>query len=194
LYCPATPVALFGLGPLNRSASKDQAALHDEQAAELERYRLGQITKQDGDGYYRVICPAAAGKVRCTAKSKSMALGYDRPEIVSVPEDLPACCSQATITVSPNVNQNRAFARCAWSESDRGWFLRVQRANRASLPVSSFYDHTINDAHSDPAWTDVEGNRPVANVLPLKMRFFNPEFRIPHADLSSSQRMLRSIP
>jgi hypothetical protein len=121
MYCPATPVTLFALGPLPRSATKEQAIAHDEQTAELERYRLGQITKQDDDGYYRVICPAAAGKVRCPAKPKSMTLGYDRPEVVSVPEDLPACCTQSTITVPPNVNaktrQKHPYPSAAHRES-----------------------------------------------------------------------------
>ena len=35
------------------------------QTAELARYKLGRITRDDDDGYHRVTCPAAMGKIRC---------------------------------------------------------------------------------------------------------------------------------
>ena len=53
LYCPATPTALFGLGPLARGTSEELAA-HDEQSAELSRYQLSRLTNDDADGYHRV--------------------------------------------------------------------------------------------------------------------------------------------
>jgi hypothetical protein len=34
-------------------------------AAEAARYKLGRLTADDQDGYHRVQCPAAAGKIRC---------------------------------------------------------------------------------------------------------------------------------
>lgn len=131
LYCPATPVVLLELGPLSRSATKNQTVLHDEQTAELESYRLGRITSDDEDGYHRVICPAAAGKVRCPAKPKSMTLGYDRPEIVDVPDDPPPCCAQTTITVAPSVNKKTAQKHPYPSAAQRASFARRTAVERS---------------------------------------------------------------
>ena len=153
LYCPATPVTLLGLGPLARSATKQDMALHDEQSAELERYRLSRITTDDSDGYHRVTCPAAAGKVRCPAKPKSMMLRYDRPEIASAPDDLPPCCSQATITVAPNVNAKTAQKHPYPSAAHRASFARRTAVERSYSTLK------------DPASTDV--NRGWCRVMGL---------------------------
>jgi hypothetical protein len=65
LYCPQTPRPLLELGPLARDATPEQISDHDQQSAELTRYKLGRLTRDDADGYHRVACPAAAGKIRC---------------------------------------------------------------------------------------------------------------------------------
>src|SRR5262245_25244170 len=65
LYCPCTPHTLTELGPLARTATSQQAADWECQTAELARYKLGRITRADRDGYHRVACPAATGKIRC---------------------------------------------------------------------------------------------------------------------------------
>ena len=74
-----------------------------QQAAELARHKLGKITADDADGYHRVMCPAAMGKIRCPLRPASMTLDRDRPEILAPPEHPPACCTQQTITVPPDV-------------------------------------------------------------------------------------------
>jgi hypothetical protein len=102
LYCPATPATLLHLGPLARDATKEETAAHDTQAAELARHKLGRITSDDSDGYHRVTCPAT-GKIRCPLRPASMTLGRQRPEILTPPENPPACCTQLTITVPPQV-------------------------------------------------------------------------------------------
>ena len=103
LYCPATPRTLLELGPLARDATPEQAAAHDQQSAELARHKLGKITADDADGYHRVMCPAITGKVRCPLRPVSMALDRPRPEILTPPGHPPACCTQQTITVPPDV-------------------------------------------------------------------------------------------
>jgi hypothetical protein len=40
LYCPATPTTLLALGPLPRAATVEQTAVHDQQSAELAKYKL----------------------------------------------------------------------------------------------------------------------------------------------------------
>ncbi len=103
LYCPATPSPLLELGPLARDATPGQTAAHDTQAAELARHKLGPISADDADGYHRVMCPAVMGKIRCPHRPQSMKLDRDRPEILTPPENPPACCTQQTITVAPDV-------------------------------------------------------------------------------------------
>ena len=104
LYCPVAPRSLLELGPLARDATPDQAAAHDAKTAELARHKLGRITRDDQDGYHRVACPAAMGKIRCPLRPASMTLDRDRPEILQPPEHPPACCTQQTLTVPPEVN------------------------------------------------------------------------------------------
>ncbi|MBV9206704.1 MAG: hypothetical protein JO037_15240 [Actinobacteria bacterium] len=103
LYCPATPSTLLELAPLARDATPEQTVAHDQQSAELARHKLGKITADDADGYHRVMCPATIGKIRCPLRPGSMALDRQRPEILTPPEHPPACCTQQTITVPPQI-------------------------------------------------------------------------------------------
>jgi hypothetical protein len=123
LYCPATPAPLLELAPLPPGATGEQAAAHDQQTAELSRYKLGRLTCDDADGYHRVTCPAVMGKTRCGLRPESMTLGRDRPEILTPPEHPPACCAQQTITVPPEVaaktRQKHDYPSAAWHRSYR---------------------------------------------------------------------------
>ena len=121
LYCPRTPRTLTELGPLARTAAKEQAADHDRKTAELARYKLGRITSDDADGYHRVACPAATGKIRCPLRPASMTLDRSRPEILHPPQHPQACCTQQTITVPADVNaktrQKHDYPSAAWRRS-----------------------------------------------------------------------------
>jgi hypothetical protein len=121
LYCPATPRTLLEAGPLARTATKEQAADWERKTAELARYKLGRLTADDADGYHRVQCPAATGKVRCPLRPASMTLDRDRPEILTPPDHPQECCTQLTITVPPDVNaktrQKHDYPSAAWRRS-----------------------------------------------------------------------------
>jgi hypothetical protein len=121
LYCPCTPRMLTELGPLARTATSQQAADWERQTAELARYKLGTITRDDQDGYHRVACPAVTGKIRCPLRPASMRLDRDRPEILQPPQHPQACCAQQTITVPPDVNaktrQKHDYPSAAWRRS-----------------------------------------------------------------------------
>jgi hypothetical protein len=121
LYCPCTPRPLLELAPLSRAAAPAQAAQHDARTAEAARYKLGRLTSDDADGYHRVQCPAAAGKVRCPLQPPSMTLDRDRPEILTPPEQPQACCTQQSLTVPPHVNaktrQKHDYPSAAWRRS-----------------------------------------------------------------------------
>jgi hypothetical protein len=79
-----------------------EAAVHDQQTAELARYKLGVHAAEDAGGYRRHACPAA-GKIRCPLRPASMLLSRDRPEILTLPQHPPACCTRQTITAGPHV-------------------------------------------------------------------------------------------
>jgi hypothetical protein len=121
LYCPQTPRPLLELGPLARTATPDQTSDHDTQTTELARYKLGRLTADDADGYHRVQCPAAMGKIRCPLRPPSMTLDRGRPEILRPPEHPQACCTQQTLTVPPDVNaktrQKHHYPSAAWRRS-----------------------------------------------------------------------------
>ncbi len=123
LYCPQTPRPLLELGPLARTATREQAADWERKTAELARYKPGRLTSDDQDGYHRVQCPAAMGKIRCPLRPASMTLDRDRPEILQPPEHPQACCAQQTITVPPDVlaktAQKHDYPSAAWRRSYR---------------------------------------------------------------------------
>jgi hypothetical protein len=121
LYCPRTPRPLLELGPPARTATQEQAADWERKTSELARHKLGRLTADDQDGYHRVQCPAAMGKIRCPLRASSMTLDRDRPEILTPPEHPPACCAQQTITVPPGVlaktAQKHDYPSAAWRRS-----------------------------------------------------------------------------
>ncbi len=135
LYCPQTPRTLLELAPLPPGASGEQVAAHDQQAAELARHKLGRHTADDADGYHRVTCPATTGKIRCPLRPDSMTLSRDRPEILTPPEHPPACCTQHTITVPPEIaaktRQKHDYPSPAWRRSYR----RRTAAERANATI-----------------------------------------------------------
>jgi hypothetical protein len=143
LYCPRTPKPLLELGPLPPGAPAEQAAAHDQQAAELARHKLGRHTADDSDGYHRVTCPATAGKIRCPLRPDSMKLDRDRPEILTPPQQPPACCTQHTITVPPTVaaktRQKHDYPSAAWRQS----YARRTSAERANSTLKDTASNNI---------------------------------------------------
>ncbi len=143
LYCPATPPALFRLEPPARQASPSELAVHDELSAELARYKLGRVARDDADGFHRVSCPAVLGKLRCPLREGSLALSYARPEILAPPAHPPRCCSQRTITVPVEVNAKTRQKHDYPSAAHRRSYSRRSAVERANSTVK------------DPATTDV---------------------------------------
>jgi hypothetical protein len=143
LYCPGTPRALLELGPLAPGTAKEQATDWERKTAELARYKLGRITSDDADGYHRVACPAATGKIRCPLRPPSMTLHRDRPEILRPPEHPQACCTQQTITVPAGVNAKTRQKHDYPSAAHRRSYARRTGAERGFATVK------------DPAASDI---------------------------------------
>ncbi len=130
LWCPATPPALLAPGPLPPHARREETAAHDAKTAELAHYKLGRVSSDDADGYHRVACPAAAGKLRCPLRPVSMSLPYNRPEVLVPPESPPRCCSQQTLTVPPEVNAKTAQKHDYPSAAHRASYRRRTGSER----------------------------------------------------------------
>jgi hypothetical protein len=143
LYCPATPKALFELRPPAPAATQTELHLHDQKTEELSRYKLSPLNAQDQDGYHRVTCPAAAGKLRCPHKPPSMTLPHEHPTITSPPKHPPTCCAQQTITVPPTVNTKTTQKHDYPSKAHRRSYARRTAAERSFSQVC------------DPASTDI---------------------------------------
>jgi hypothetical protein len=156
LYCPVTPRTLLELGPLARDATPEQAAGHDTKTAETARYKLGRITGDDSDGYHRVMCPAVMGKIRCPLRPHSMTLDRNRPEILTPPEHPPACCTQQTITVPPEVNAKTAQKHDYPSKQHRRSYARRTGAERT---FSTTKDPASNNIAR--GWTRLMGLTPL---------------------------------
>jgi hypothetical protein len=156
LYCPATPRPLLELGPLARTATRDQVADHDRKTAELARYKLGKITASDEDGYHRVQCPAMMGKIRCPVRPASMTLDRDRPEILTPPQHPQACCTQKTLTVPPRVNAKTAQKHDYPSAAHRRSYNRRTGAERGFATTK---DPASNDISR--GWCRLMGTAPL---------------------------------
>ena len=144
LYCPATPRTLLELGPLPRDTTPEQAATHDAKTSELARYKLGRLTRDDEDGYHRVACPAAMGKIRCPLRPPSMTLDRDRPEILQPPENPQACCTQQTLTVPPEVTAKTAQKHDYPSKAHRRSYARRTGAERGFATAKDPATNTIS--------------------------------------------------
>ena len=156
LYCPATPRTLLELGPLARDATPGQAAAHDQQSAELARHKLGKITADDADGHHRVMCPAAMGKIRCPLRPGSMTLDRQRPEILAPPGHPPACCTQQTITVPPDVAAKTRQKHDYPSAAHRKSYARRTGAERTFATAKDPASNNIARG-----WTRLTGLAPI---------------------------------
>jgi hypothetical protein len=157
LYCPATPKPLLQLGPLAPAATPDEISAHDSRAAELARHKLGRISADDADGYHRIMCPAAMGKIRCPLRPDSMKLDRARPEILTPPEHPQACCTQQTITVPPQVAAKTRQKHDYPSKQHRISYARRTSSERT---FSTIKDHASNNISR--GWCRLMGLTPLA--------------------------------
>jgi len=69
-------------------------------------------------------------KIRCPLRPQSMTLPRDRPEILTPPEHPPACCTQQTLTVPPEVCAKTAQKHDYPSAAHRRSYTRRTSAER----------------------------------------------------------------
>jgi hypothetical protein len=157
LYCPATPQPLLHLGPLAPAATAQDTAAHDIRTAELARHKLGRLTADDADGYHRVTCPAVMGKLRCPLRPASMTLDRSRPEILTPPQHPPACCTQQTLTISPDIAAKTRQKHDYPSAAHRRSYTRRTAAERGFSTIKDPASNTISRG-----WCRLMGLPPLA--------------------------------
>ena len=168
LYCPQTPRPLLQLIPLPPGASAAEVAAHDQQTAELARYKPGIHTAEDADGYRRHICPAAAGKIRCPLRPASLKLDRDRPEILTPPQHPQACCTQQTITAGPGV---AAKTRQKHDYPSAEWRISYRRRTASERLNASIKDTATGSI--DRGWIRLMGIAPLTLWLACMMAVRN---------------------
>ena len=191
LYCPATPRPLLLLSPLARDATPEDTAAHDQQAGELARHKLGKITTDDADGYHRVMCPAALGKIRCPLRPASMTLSRGRPEILTPPENPPACCTQQTITVPPQVAAKTRQKHDYPSPAHRRSYTRRTGAERTFATVKDPATTTITRG-----WCRLMGLTPLHLWLACALVIRNQRIlnAFTHRQASNARRAAAGLP
>jgi hypothetical protein len=128
----------------------------DRRDRALAKCKLGRITSDDADGYHRVACPAATGKIRCPLRPASLHLDRNRPEILTPPEHPPACCTQQTITVTPDVAAKTRQKHDYPSKEHRKSYARRTSAERTFSTAKD--PATSNIARG---WTRLTGLTPI---------------------------------
>jgi hypothetical protein len=156
LYCPQTPEPLLQLVALPPAATPAEVAAHDQQTAELSRYKLGLHAAGDAGGHRRHACPAATGKIRCPLKPASMKLDRNRPEILAPPAHPPACCTQHTITAGPGIAEK---TRQKHDYPSADWRTSYQRRTAAERLNASIKDTATNSI--DRGWIRLTGLTPL---------------------------------
>jgi hypothetical protein len=157
LYCPATPQPLLHLGPLAPAATPGDTAAHDQQTAELARHKLGRLTADDADGYHRVTCPAVMGKLRCPLRPASMTRDRSRPEILTPPQHPPACCTQQTLTIGPDIAAKTRQKHDYPSAAHRRSYARRTSAERGFSTIKDPASNTVSRG-----WCRLMGLAPLA--------------------------------
>lgn len=126
-HCPATP---DDLGTIERPNAGETSGFEEfsRKIAVRERYAMQPHTKPDEHGTHRVKCPAVAGKVGCPLRpdTEAVAIELGLPLVENPPshepggEPLPACCTQETVTVSFDPNDD-AQARLYKLQQQHYW-------------------------------------------------------------------------
>ena len=102
------------------------------------------------------MCPAVMGKIRCPLRPQSMTLDRDRPEILTPPEHPPACCTQQTITVPPDVAAKTRQKHDYPSAAHRRSYARRTGAERTFSTAKDPATNTIARG-----WTRLMGLAPL---------------------------------
>ena len=115
---------------------------------ERSRYALKRLGARPRNGKLRFACPAAAQRVRCSNKRRSLRLDTTLPTVHRPPQaPLPTVCDQATITIP--MEELPKYQSVLWGSSEwvasfgrrsrvEGWFGNAKRPGQEFLSPGRF--------------------------------------------------------
>ena len=121
-YCPALPGPLITAttGLRDHAITRD---LYDQQITARRPYQLKRKDGPDTDGYQRLSCPAATRHpgLICPLRQASTSPRDGRPKVLQPPSEPPRICTQAAITIAPDIGaryrQDLPYASPAWHKT-----------------------------------------------------------------------------
>ena len=97
------------------------------------------------------------GKLRCPLRPASMTLDRSRPEILTPPQHPPACCTQQTLTIRPDIAAKTRQKHDYPSAAHRRSYARRTSAERAFSTIKDPASNTISRG-----WCRLMGLTPLA--------------------------------
>ena len=83
------------------------------------------------------------GKIRCPLRPDSMTLDRSHPQILTPPEHPPACCTQQTLTIPPDVAAKTRQKHDYPSQAHRRSYARRTSAERGFSTIKDPASNTI---------------------------------------------------
>jgi hypothetical protein len=118
-YCPALPEPLITATTRLRGHAITRD-LYDQQITARACYQLKRKDGPDADGYQRLSCPALGHHpgLTCPLRQASTSPRDGRPKVLQPPPEPPRLCTQAAITIPPDVGaryrQDLPYGSPAW--------------------------------------------------------------------------------
>jgi len=121
-HCPALPEPLITAtaGLRDHLITRE---LYDQQIAARAYYQLKRKDGPDTDGYQRLSCPAAGHRpgLICPLRQASRSPRDGRPKVLQPPPEPPKICTQAAITIAPDIGaryrQDLPYGSPAWHKT-----------------------------------------------------------------------------
>ena len=162
-FCPQLPSKLRRLPDFAKNMSLDERKKLEAMYNERDRYRFERVAY--GEKTIRSMCPAQAGKVRCSGVPVS--LNSKRKDIPSVqaPDHLPKCCTQKT-TSTPTVMLRRS-RQGRYAYGTTAWLKLYAQRNRVES-YNALFRHNIGH-FEERKWCAVMGRVKMTLMLGIKL-------------------------
>ena len=154
-YCPALP------GPLiNATTSlRDHAITRDLYDQQITARACYQLNRKDGPGphgYQRLSCPAATRHpgLICPLRQASLSPRDGRPKVLQPPPEPPKICTQAAITIAPDIG---ARYRQDLPYGSPAWHARYATLRNTTEGLNGYAKDPAHQALAQPARRRVRG-------------------------------------
>ena len=154
-YCPALP------GPLVTATTRLRGHaitrdLYDQQITARACYQLKRKDGPDADGYQRLSCPALGHHpgLTCPLRQAPASPRDGRPKVLQPPPEPPRLCTQAAITIPPDVG---ARYRQDLPYGSPAWHARYATLRNTIEGLNGYAKDPAHQALAQPARRRVRG-------------------------------------